>query len=59
MRAPSRLDRMLAMARAGEVSVVRVTHEDRLARFGSAWLRQLLERDGVLLEVAHPKGCRR
>ncbi len=50
------LDRVLAMARAGQISVVRVTHEDRLARFGSAWLRQLLERDGVLLEVAHPKG---
>ena len=49
------LDRVLAMARAGQISVVRVTHEDRLARFGSAWLRQLLERDGVLLEVAHPK----
>ncbi|MDA8395548.1 MAG: hypothetical protein M0T72_09980 [Candidatus Dormibacteraeota bacterium] len=28
----------------------------RLHRFGSAFLRQLLERDGVLLEVAHPKG---
>ncbi len=34
----------------------RVTHEDRLARFGSAWLRQLLDQDGVLLEMAHPKG---
>ena len=44
------------MARAGGISVVRVTHEDRLARFGSAWLRQLLEQDGVSLEVAHPKG---
>ncbi len=50
------LDRVLALAHAGGISVVRVTHEDRLARFGSAWLRQLLERDGVLLEVAHPKG---
>ncbi|MHB8393857.1 MAG: recombinase family protein, partial [Candidatus Dormibacteria bacterium] len=50
------LDRVLAMAHAGQISVVRVTHEDRLARFGSAWLRQLLEQDGVLLEVAHPKG---
>jgi excisionase family DNA binding protein len=50
------LDRVLAMAQAGQISVVRVTHEDRLARFGAAWLRQLLERDGVLLEVAHPKG---
>ncbi|MHB8394836.1 MAG: IS607 family transposase [Candidatus Dormibacteria bacterium] len=46
----------LAMAHAGEISVVRVTHEDRLARFGSAWLLPLLEQDGVLLEVAHPKG---
>ena len=50
------LDRVLAMAQAGQISVVRVTHEDRLARFGSAWLRQLLERDGVSLEGAHPKG---
>jgi len=50
------LDRVLAMAQAGQISVVRVTHEDRLALFGSAWLRQLLEKDGVLLEVAHPKG---
>ena len=49
------LDRVLALAHAGGISVVRVTHEDRLARFGSAWLRQLLEKDGVLLEVAHPK----
>jgi putative resolvase len=48
------LDRLLA--HAGVISVVRVTHEDRLARFGSAWLRQLLEKDGVLVEVAHPKG---
>jgi len=50
------LDRLLALAHSGEISVVRVTHEDRLARFGSAWLRQLLATDGVLVEVAHPKG---
>jgi predicted site-specific integrase-resolvase len=50
------LDRLLALAHAGEISVVRVTHEDRLARFGSAWLHQLLERDGVEVEVAHPLG---
>jgi predicted site-specific integrase-resolvase len=44
------------LAHAGEISVVRVTHQDRLARFGSAWRRQLLEKDGVLVEVAHPRG---
>ena len=48
------LDRVLAGA--GQISVVRVPRGDRLARFGSARLRQLLEKDGVLLEVAHPKG---
>jgi predicted site-specific integrase-resolvase len=50
------LDRLLSAARAGEISVVRVTHEDRLARFGSVWTGQLLEREGVGLEVVHAKG---
>jgi excisionase family DNA binding protein len=50
------LRRLLDAARAGEFTVVRVTHEDRLARFGVGWLRALLARDGVTFEVLHPKG---
>ena len=46
------LDRVLALVHAGGISVVRVTHEDRLAQLGSAWLRQLSEEDWVSLEVA-------
>jgi len=49
------LDAMLAAARAGEITVVRVTHQDRLARFGSAWLVALLARDGVTVEVTRLK----
>lgn len=32
------LDRLLKRAAAGEFTQVRVTHRDRLARFGAAWL---------------------
>jgi putative resolvase len=39
---------------AGQVTVVRVTHEDRLARFGTGWLRRLLAA-GAIAEVLHPK----
>ncbi|OEJ20976.1 hypothetical protein AS594_40020 [Streptomyces agglomeratus] len=49
------LNRMLAMACDGSVSVVRVTHEDRLARFGVGWLKRLFAFHGVTLEVPHPK----
>jgi excisionase family DNA binding protein len=35
------LHRVLRLVADGCVSVVRVTHEDRLARFGIGWLRQL------------------
>jgi predicted site-specific integrase-resolvase len=35
--------------------VVRVTHEDRLARFGVGWLKRLFAVYGVALEVLHPK----
>ncbi|WP_344317778.1 recombinase family protein, partial [Actinoplanes couchii] len=38
------LTRLLAAAAVGEVTVVRVTHEDRLARFGVVWLTALLAR---------------
>ncbi|MDR6318435.1 putative site-specific integrase-resolvase [Actinoplanes couchii] len=50
------LTRLLAAAAVGEVTVVRVTHEDRLARFGVVWLTALLARSGVTVEVLHPKG---
>jgi excisionase family DNA binding protein len=50
------LRRMLVAARAGEFTIVRVTHEDRLARFGVGWLQDLLARDNVTVEVLHPKG---
>lgn len=48
--------RLLKAAAAGEFTVVRATHHDRLARFGTAWLTALLARDGVTVEVLHPKG---
>jgi excisionase family DNA binding protein len=50
------LGRLLVAAAAGEFTVVRVTHEDRLARFGVGWLRELLARDGVSVEVVNAKG---
>lgn len=50
------LERLLAAAADGKFTVVRVTHADRLARFGGRWLEQLLARDGVGVEVLHPKG---
>lgn len=49
------LNRVLAMVSDGSVSVVRVTHEDRLARFGVGWLKRLFAVYGVTLEVLHPK----
>ncbi|GAA1644690.1 IS607 family transposase [Actinoplanes couchii] len=49
------LTRLLAAAAVGEMTVVRVTHEDRLARFGVVWLTALLARSGVTVEVLHPK----
>ena len=49
------LNRVLAMVSDGSVTVVRVTHEDRLARFGAGWLKSLFAVHGVTLEVLHPK----
>jgi excisionase family DNA binding protein len=49
------LSRVLRLVADGSVTVVRVTHEDRLARFGIGWLRQLLAVYGVEVEVLHPK----
>ena len=50
------LSRLLKAAACGDFTVVRVTHQDRLARFGTVWLGALLARDGVSVEVLHPKG---
>ena len=41
------LNRVLAMVSDGTVTVVRVTHEDRLARFGVGWLKRLFAVYGV------------
>jgi putative resolvase len=49
------LNRLLALVADGSVTVVRVTHEDRLARFGVGWLRRLFDVYGVTVEVLHPK----
>lgn len=49
------LNRLLQMIADGSVTVVRVTHEDRLARFGVGWLKRLFAVYGVELEVLHPK----
>jgi predicted site-specific integrase-resolvase len=49
------LDRLLGRARNGEFTHVRVTHEDRIARFGAAWLTALLSRDQVQVEVLHAR----
>ncbi|MFE3453790.1 recombinase family protein [Nonomuraea sp. NPDC059194] len=48
------LNRALAMAFDGTVTVVRVTHEGRLARFGVGLLKRLFDVDGITLEVLHP-----
>jgi putative resolvase len=49
------LNRLLQLVADGSVTVVRVTHEDRLARFGVGWLTRLFAVHGVTLEVLHPK----
>jgi predicted site-specific integrase-resolvase len=49
------LNRVLAMVSDGSVTVVRVTHEDRLARFGVGWLKRLFSVYGVTVEVLYPK----
>ena len=37
------------------MTVVRVTHEDRLARFGAGWLRRPLAVHGATMKVLYPK----
>ena len=49
------LRRLLDAAARREFDVVRVTHEDRLARFGVEWLSMLLEVHGVRLLVLHQR----
>lgn len=49
------LSRLLRAVADGSVTVVRVTHEDRLARFGVGWLKHLLAVHGAALDVLHPK----
>jgi predicted site-specific integrase-resolvase len=49
------LNKLLAAVADGSVTVVRVTHEDRLARFGVGWLKCLFAVHGATLEVLHPK----
>ncbi|WP_285583040.1 IS607 family transposase [Actinoallomurus iriomotensis] len=49
------LNRLLTMVSDGSVTVVRVTHEDRLARFGVGWLKRLFAVYGVTVEVLYPK----
>ena len=50
------LNRLRKAAASGDFTVVRVTHQDRLTRFGTVWLTALLARDGVTVEVLHPRG---
>ena len=50
------LDKLLKHAGEGRFTHVRVTHVDRLARFGVAWITQLLAVQGVTVEVVHAKG---
>ena len=48
------LTRMLDAVEAGDFDVVRVTHKDRLARFGTVWLERILAQNHCSLEVLHP-----
>jgi predicted site-specific integrase-resolvase len=49
------LTRALAGAERGEYEFLWVTHRDRLARFGTVWIEQLLARSGARLEILHPE----
>ncbi|MDX3265520.1 recombinase family protein [Streptomyces sp. MI02-2A] len=48
------LNRLLRPVVDGSVAVVRVTHEDRLARFGVGRLGHLLAVHGAAVDVLHP-----
>jgi predicted site-specific integrase-resolvase len=47
------LSRMLDAVARGEVEVVRVTHRDRLARFGTLYLERFFAQNNCQLEVLH------
>ncbi|MEV6981088.1 IS607 family transposase [Sphaerisporangium sp. NPDC051017] len=49
------LNRLLQAVAGGSVTVVRVTHEDRLARFGASWLKRLFAVHGATMETLYPK----
>jgi len=49
------LNQLLDDAQKGEFTVVRVTHADRLARFGVGYIERCLAVHGVTLEVLHEK----
>jgi len=49
------LTRLLKRAEKGEFTVVRVTHEDRLARFGVSWIETVLSYHNVTVEVLNEK----
>lgn len=49
------LEKLLSATADGQVTVVRMTHEDRPARFGAGWLRRLFAVHGTTVEVLHPK----
>lgn len=49
------LTRLLKAATENKFTVVRVSHPDRLARFGQGWIEALLACHGVSVEVLHPK----
>ena len=47
------LNRALASAAAGRYDVLRVTHRDRLAHFGTSWIEMALSAAGVTVEVLY------
>lgn len=50
------LELLLDDAAEGKFTVVRVTHADRLARFGIPYIERLLKLSGVTVEVLHEHG---
>jgi putative resolvase len=48
-------EKRLSAVADGQVTFVRVMHEDRLARFGAGWLRHPLAVHGATVEVLHPE----
>jgi putative resolvase len=47
------LRRLLKDAERGKINVVRVTHADRLTRFGYSYIERLLVQSGCAIEVLH------